>query len=1571
MGQGYSLTTLSAGSAGIDVPELADLTYDKSLGNARFMKCIRARHRDGLAVAKVIMKPFADMKLDEYVRILHKERQILADIPNAIGYHRIVETGTNGFLVRQYIHSSLYDRLSTRPFLEDIEKKWVAFQLLCAVRDCHAQNLFHGDIKTENILVTSWNWLYLSDFSSSFKPAYLPEDNPADFSFYFDTSGRRTCYLAPERFLSADSPPENRGGVNWSMDIFSTGCVIAELFLETPIFQLHHLFKYKKGEYDPILAHVNRIADKDIRELVTHMIQLDPEARYSAEEYLNFWRSRAFPDYFYNFLHQYMNLITDPANGRAPVTTGPENLGESDERIDRVYKEFDSISYALGYELPSAQSGQSSSTYKSNLPGLQFPLHLDIPNNKHVARASIKRAADDGTLIFLTLVVASVRSTARATSRIRACELMMAFAERVTDEAKLDRILPYAMVLLNDASDLVKAAALRAVSQITALVNSVSPINAYVFPEYVLPRLKPFVTGQPSNPSPFIRATYASCVATLASTASKFLDMMQALRADGSLPAGDPEAEANTISQSVYQMLYDVAQEDLTAQFEAQTKAILTDRDSAVRRSFLGSIATLCVFFGQAKAADVVLSHLNTYVNDPDWMLKCAFFETVVGVGIYVGSASLEEFVLPLMIQALTDPEEFVVERVLRSLSSLAQVGLFQRARTWKLVSLVARFTMHPNIWIREASAQFIEAASSHLAVSDCHSIIIPILSPYVRVAPSETTELKILDSLKKPLPRLVLDMGMTWALKAEKGIFWKSAKDRKTGSFGYVDEVITRLARKDIESKALNKVAKNEEDEQWVSRLRGGGMSPEDEFKFLCLRQYIWRVAHRKPKHVETAFFQPSGMVALKDHNASMQTVLFDPAPGLIAQASEQPPKENRIHSLADALLDASTTGDDALARRKRSHINSAMANLARVDTGESKPGINTSHSSTMGNEGAEPGLTPPRGVATGKARAGAPNTDSGADNSYPSSVSSTRLDEAPGMKRRGSAMSLIHSKEGGSKAPAEIGTTSTNAFGRVDSISRTETNKASTFSPLNAARQQHREQPNEVRFKAAHSYGGNDPTVLKLLDSLYLEHYPLDRTEFGPPVTPLRQQTIKRSRLQPQITPWRPEGILIALLSEHTGAINKIAIAPDHLFFLTASDDGFVKVWETSRLERNVTHRSKHTFRLNPGVRVTSLTFIENTYCFACAGSDGSVTVVKLEILDQTTARLGKLRTMREFSLDDDQYAIWSEHFKQDNQSVLIMATNKSRVIALDLRTMGILYELHNPLRHGTITSFCLDRRHHWILLGSSHGVLDLWDLRFRLRVKAWAFQGGSPIHRITQVNVRGAKKNRILIAGGTGQGEVTSWDIEKPQCKEIFRISSAKENSKGYQLVDIDDDKSGGMLGRFATSVDSRNTTIGDHGVRALAVGAHVNDDGEARQYFAISAGPDWKVRFWDPARPEYSSIVSGHEVDAMKPGYSASQMPNELTIITERSPVSQPREVSASPSPGSSKSSKAGSSKDDGSRRTSGKLPRSSMISLQQQQLLRSHLDTITDVVLVESPFGMVVSGDRSGAVYVFA
>lgn len=181
-------------------------------------------------------------------------------------------------MIRQWVASSLYDRIryvhgkhsalhqltccSTRPFLTAIEKRWIVFQLLSALRDCRAQNISHGDIKSENVLVTSWNYVYLTDFAS-FKPVYLPLDNPSDFAFYYDTSGRRNCYIAPERFYtvekgvsqvqrSSDQTNTKEGKVTEAMDIFSAGCVVAELFFDgAPMFTLSQLFKYREGELNP------------------------------------------------------------------------------------------------------------------------------------------------------------------------------------------------------------------------------------------------------------------------------------------------------------------------------------------------------------------------------------------------------------------------------------------------------------------------------------------------------------------------------------------------------------------------------------------------------------------------------------------------------------------------------------------------------------------------------------------------------------------------------------------------------------------------------------------------------------------------------------------------------------------------------------------------------------------------------------------------------------------------------------------------------------------------------------------------------------------------------------------------------------------------------------------------------------------------------------------------------------------------------------------------------------------------------------------------------------------------
>lgn len=57
-------------------------------------------------------------------------------------------------------------------------QRWVAYQLLLAAAQVHSRGVLHGDIKSENVLLTSWGWAFLADFAGGLKPVALPADNP-------------------------------------------------------------------------------------------------------------------------------------------------------------------------------------------------------------------------------------------------------------------------------------------------------------------------------------------------------------------------------------------------------------------------------------------------------------------------------------------------------------------------------------------------------------------------------------------------------------------------------------------------------------------------------------------------------------------------------------------------------------------------------------------------------------------------------------------------------------------------------------------------------------------------------------------------------------------------------------------------------------------------------------------------------------------------------------------------------------------------------------------------------------------------------------------------------------------------------------------------------------------------------------------------------------------------------------------------------------------------------------------------------------------------------------------------
>lgn len=81
--------------------------------------------------------------------------------------------------------------------------------------------------------------------------------------------------------------------------------------------------------------------------------------------------------------------------------------------------------------------------------------------------------------------------------------------------------------------------------------------------------------------------------------------------------------------------------------------SLLVDPASVVKRAAISDTAALCVFFGRQKTNDLLLSHMITYLNDRDWQLRHDFFTSVIDVATCLGGQSLEEYILPLMVQAL------------------------------------------------------------------------------------------------------------------------------------------------------------------------------------------------------------------------------------------------------------------------------------------------------------------------------------------------------------------------------------------------------------------------------------------------------------------------------------------------------------------------------------------------------------------------------------------------------------------------------------------------------------------------------------------------------------------------------------------------------------------------------------------------------------------------------------------------------------------------------------------------------------------------------------------------------
>lgn len=500
------------------------VTFQERLGGGQFLKSVKCMNEDGALVVKIYSKRHA-VSLSSYEEMLAEVRQLLTlnGSPNVMPFRWFKETPQAAYLVRQYFHQNLLERMGTPPFLMPVEKRWLAFQLLQAVQQCHAVGVCHGDIKCENVMVTSWGWVFLCDLAN-FKPQSLPQDDPTNFNYFF-CSARKGCAVAPERFTetaTADGAPGARDvGLQPASDVFSCGCVLLELFNEAgPPFELPQLLRYTRGE--PMLdAALSSVRPAELGRLLGSMTHRDPKARPTAEKCLRHARGGVLDECFYSFAFGFfmrLRLMDQPSQADelcecfemlvrelrpCPPAATPA-AAAADDTAALTARAAKAVGSTTGYlrraeeemRVSAEQAAASGSDAKGGARGAASTVaaaaavaalaadRVSKEENASTARARHAVRTESALVLVVTSMCAAVRNVPSTHLKLSLMRRLVEVSFECEDALCTQRVLPYLVSMLSDAAPLVRAEAVRLTASLLEAVDTLQPM--YVPPRYLL-----------------------------------------------------------------------------------------------------------------------------------------------------------------------------------------------------------------------------------------------------------------------------------------------------------------------------------------------------------------------------------------------------------------------------------------------------------------------------------------------------------------------------------------------------------------------------------------------------------------------------------------------------------------------------------------------------------------------------------------------------------------------------------------------------------------------------------------------------------------------------------------------------------------------------------------------------------------------------------------------------------------------------------------------------------------------------------------------------------------------------
>ncbi|KAF2399674.1 Pkinase-domain-containing protein [Trichodelitschia bisporula] len=221
---------------------------------------------------------------------------------NIVSLHDVIHTENKLMLVFEYMDKDLkkyMDSRGERGALDAVTIKSFMWQLLKGIAFCHDNRVLHRDLKPQNLLINTKGQLKLADFGLA-RAFGIPVNT-------FSNEVVTLWYRAPDVLLGSRT-------YNTSIDIWSAGCIMAEMYSGRPLFpgttnedQLQKIFRLMGTPSErswPGLTQFTEykpnwpvFATQDLRnilpqidpigiQLLTSMLQMRPDMRVSAQDAL-------------------------------------------------------------------------------------------------------------------------------------------------------------------------------------------------------------------------------------------------------------------------------------------------------------------------------------------------------------------------------------------------------------------------------------------------------------------------------------------------------------------------------------------------------------------------------------------------------------------------------------------------------------------------------------------------------------------------------------------------------------------------------------------------------------------------------------------------------------------------------------------------------------------------------------------------------------------------------------------------------------------------------------------------------------------------------------------------------------------------------------------------------------------------------------------------------------------------------------------------------------------------------------------------------------------------------------